>query len=93
MMSTIAMLPLDPKDRKALIRAAKDEFAEACLRMDWHDAIQARENWNPETFVDQVLFFGVALPMSLEFAFSLIGPVMIRHINEDLILPEQESLH
>jgi hypothetical protein len=92
-MSTIVKLPLDPEDRVALIRAAKDEFAETCLRMDWRDAIKARENWNPETFVDKVLLFGVPLPIRLEDVFRLISTAMTPHINEDLILPEQEHLH
>lgn len=92
-MSTIEKLPLDPDDCAALIRAAKEEFGEICLRIDWRDAVKARENWNPETFVDQVLFFGLRLPISRYEVFRLIGPVVIRHINEDLILSEQEPLH
>lgn len=92
-MPTIKALPLEPADREAFIRAAEDEFGDACLRIDWRDAIKARQNWNPATFVDQVLFFGLPLPVSRDYAFRLIGSALVRHINEDLVSPEDLRLH
>lgn len=76
----ITSLPLNDKDRREFIEAAKRVFETVILRMEPRHPELTRSLWNPELYIDEILLSEDMLPINRDYALSLIDAVLVHHV-------------
>lgn len=78
----IISLPLNEENRKVFIDVAKDLFESVFERIEPEHPRETLELWNPEDFIDNNLLKADMLPISKDYALSLIDALLVPHVIE-----------
>lgn len=94
----IASLPLRGEERAVLVEAAKDAFERVVERMEPQNEDLTRSLWSPEYYVDKLLLTEDMLPISRDYAASLIDAFLVHHVLDlaleaDQLARKQPALH
>lgn len=76
----ITSLPLNQKDRAEFIEAANEVFEHVLERMEPRNPELTRKLWNAEDYVDDGLLTEDMLPISKDYALSLIDAFLVHHV-------------
>ncbi|MBL1146102.1 MAG: hypothetical protein HND56_07215 [Pseudomonadota bacterium] len=76
----ITSLPLDQANRAEFIEAANRVFEAVIWRMEPNNPEQTRKLWNAENYIDNLLLTDDMLPISKDYALSLIDAFLVHHV-------------
>lgn len=88
----ITALPLDERDRAEFIEAANDVFETVLERVEPRHPDATRRLWNAEHYVDRVLLTKDMLPISREYALSLIDAFLVHHVIDLAVQADEEAV-
>jgi len=78
--SQITALPLGEADRKEFVETANAVFEKVLWRLDLEDPRAVRKLWNAEEYVDNGLLSEDMLPISRDYALSLIDAFLVHYV-------------
>ncbi|MCB9094707.1 MAG: hypothetical protein H6621_06525 [Halobacteriovoraceae bacterium] len=76
----ITQLPLSESNRKEFINSANSVFETVLIRIDHENPSKIRELWNAEEYIENGLLDKSMLPISKDYALSLIDSFLVHHI-------------
>jgi hypothetical protein len=76
----ITCLPLDAAERSQFIETANTVFEEVLQRLDLGDPDAIRALWDAGEYVDNVLLHETMLPISVDYARSLVDAFLVHHV-------------
>lgn len=76
----ITSLPLSEADRAEFIETAKRAFENVIERMEPDNEGLTRALWDPAHYVDHLLLKPDMLPISRDYALSLIDAFLVHHV-------------
>ncbi|WP_205945763.1 hypothetical protein [Pedobacter frigiditerrae] len=76
----ITSLPLSAENRKEFIDTARNAFERIIESIEPEHPEQTRELWNPEHYIDKILLREDMLPISKDYALSLIDAFLVGHV-------------
>lgn len=76
----ITALPLSGADRAVFVETANEVFEVVLKRLDLENPEPVRELWNAEEYVDNGLLSEDMLPISLDYALSLIDAFLVHYV-------------
>lgn len=76
----IEKLPLSEENRKTFINAANSVFENVLLRIGTDNPNSIRKLWNAEEYIDNELLDQTMLPISKDYALSLIDSFLVHHV-------------
>jgi hypothetical protein len=77
---TISSLPLLPAERAEFIETAKLVFEAVLDRIEPENPQTTRDLWNPAHYVDNLLLEETMLPISRDYALSLIDAFLVHYV-------------
>jgi hypothetical protein len=78
----ITALPLAGADCKAFVETANEVFETVLERLDLENSAPVRKLWSAEEYVDHGLLSEDMLPISFDYALSLIDAFLVHHVLE-----------
>jgi hypothetical protein len=88
----ITALPLDKRDREEFIEAANEVFETVFDRVEPEYPEATRKLWNAEHYIDNVLLTKDMLPVSRDYALSLIDAFLVHHVIGLAVQADEESV-
>lgn len=76
----ITVLPLGEPERTEFIETANRVFERVLERLELEDSGPVRKLWNAEEYVDNALLREDMLPISVDYASSLIDAFLVHHV-------------
>ena len=89
--SQITSLPLVGADRAEFVEAANHVFEAVLKRMGPQNPKAVRKLWNAEQYVDEGLLSDDMLPISRDYALSLIDAFLVHHVLGLVAQAEKQS--
>jgi hypothetical protein len=78
--AVISSLPLSEPDRSEFIKAANFVFERIIDRIEPKNPKLTRALWDPASYVDECLLTPDMLPISRDYALSLIDAFLVHHV-------------
>ena len=78
--SYISTLPLTDADREEFIGTANQVFENVLDRIEPNNRELTRALWDPEHYIDRYFLSSDMLPISREYALSLIDVFLVHHV-------------
>lgn len=85
----ITSLPLSQKEQRTFIETANSVFKAVIERMEPSHPELTRKLWNAEYYINNVLLPEIKLPISRDYALSLIDSFLVHHVLELVVRADE----